>query len=163
MITLNKKTVSLISKVGLLSLSAYIVGFGVYKTADYYKTYYEKEELTKELQIKINETNNIKKQIAQNKKRIEDLENSYIKKEELDIKIKDIFERMSIFDYKLKFLDSKKMCIDRYVLVAQLSAQSEEGLKAGEGILSYIGKIKQSEQNKSIYFVDYIAQPKEIK
>lgn len=163
MITLSKKTVSLVSKIGLLSLSAYIIGYSVYKTTDYYKTYYEKKELTKELQIKINETNNIKKKIEQNKIRIEKLQKSYLTKEEIDLKVKDIFNRMSVFDYNLKLLDSKKMCIDRYVLITQLTSQSEDGLKAGKGILSYIGEIKQSEQNETIYFVDYISQARDIK
>ena len=53
---------------------------------------------------------------------------------------------MSVLDYELKYLDSKKMCIDRHIIVAQVSAQSENGLKAAEGILSYIGKIKKHDK-----------------
>ena len=40
---------------------------------------------------------------------------------------------------------------------------SENGLKAAEGILSYIGKIKKHDKNDTIYFVDYISTPKENK
>lgn len=161
MVSLSKKTVSSLTRIGIISLVVYTVGFLFFKVGAYYKTYYEKDRLTQELQIKKNETNRITMQIEVNKKRIENLQNSYMTKEEIDLKIKDIFERMSIFDYKLKFLDSKKMCIDRYVLVTQLTADSENGIKAGEGILSYIGKVQKSEKNDSLYFVNYITIPKE--
>lgn len=163
MISLSKKTVSNITKIGLASLVVYTLGFAFYKVGTYYKTYFEKEKLLQELQIKKNETNSLKRQIKINQERIENLKASYIKKEELELKMKDIFQRMSLFDYELKFLDAKNMCIDRFVIVAQVSAESENGKKAGEGILSYLGKIKQSEQNDTIYFVDYISQQREIK
>ena len=70
---------------------------------------------------------------------------------------------MSLLDYQLNYLDAKKMCIDRHIIIAQVSAQSENGLKAAEGILSYIGKIKKHDKNGTIYFVDYISIAKEIK
>ena len=70
---------------------------------------------------------------------------------------------MSVFDYELNLLESKKMCIDRYVLITQLVSSSPEGLQAGEGILSYLGQIKKHETNKQVYFVDYISKPKDIK
>ena len=70
---------------------------------------------------------------------------------------------MSVLDYEIKYLDSKKMCLDRYLIVTQVSAQSERGLQAAEGILSYIGDIKKSEKNDSIYFVDYISKARETK
>ena len=78
-------------------------------------------------------------------------------------KIKDIYKRMSVLDYNLKFLNSKKMCIDNYIIVTQLTARSKEGLKAGEGILSYLGQMKKSESNNTIYFVNYISKPKDSK
>ena len=163
MISISKKTVSKITKIGLLVFVIYIIGYVFFKTASYYKIYYEKEQLTKELQMKKNETNSLKRQLENTKKRIENTQKQYISKEELDAKIKDIFKRMSVLDYNLKFLDSKKICIDRYVLVTQLTSQSDNGLIAGEGILSYIGEIKKSNKNPSIYFVDYITKSKEIK
>lgn len=70
---------------------------------------------------------------------------------------------MSILDYNLKFVDSKKMCIDRYVIIAEVSAQSEDGLQAAEGILSFLGAIKKSDNNDSIYYIDYTSKPREIK
>ena len=56
---------------------------------------------------------------------------------------------------------SEKRIISK--LIKQVSAQSEDGLKAAEGILGYIGNIKKSDNNATIYFVDYISKPKEIK
>ena len=163
MISVSNKTVSRITKFGLLALLIYSLGFVFYKMGTYYKIYYEKAELTKELQMKRNETNSLKRQITSTKKKIETVSKSYITKEELDLKIKDIFQRMSVLDYTLKILDSKKMCVDRFILVTQLTSQSEKGIIAGEGILSYIGKVQKSDKNSSIYFVDYVSKAKEVK
>jgi hypothetical protein len=163
MISISNKTVSYISKIGLSILGVYVIGFLAYKTIIYYKIANEKEQLEIVLQEKRNETNNLKNNVELSKKKIETLEKQYITKEELEIKVKDIFSRMSVLDYELKYLDSKKMCIDRYIIVVDLSAQSEGGLRAAQGILEYIGEIKKHETNDSIYFVNYISTPKEIK
>ncbi len=163
MISISNKTVSYISKIGLSILGVYVIGFLAYKTIIYYKIANEKEKLEIVLQEKRNETNNLKNNVELSKKKIETLEKQYITKEELEIKVKDIFSRMSVLDYELKYLDSKKMCIDRYIIVVDLSAQSEGGLRAAQGILEYIGEIKKHETNDSIYFVNYISTPKEIK
>ncbi len=160
MVSISKKTVSLVVKIGFTVLVLYTVGFMFYKIGSYYKTYYEKQKLMQELQIKKNETSSLKRQIKINKARIESVKNSYISKEELGIKIKDIFQRMSVFDYDLRYLDAKQMCVDRYILVTQLTYQSENGKTAGEGILSYIGEVQKSDKNESLYFVDYITKPK---
>lgn len=163
MISISNKTVSYISKIGLSILGVYVIGFLAYKTIIYYKIANEKEKLEIVLQEKRNETNNLKSNVELSKKKIETLEKQYITKEELEIKVKDIFSRMSVLDYELKYLDSKKMCIDRHIIVVDLSAQSEGGLRAAQGILEYIGEIKKHETNDSIYFVNYISTPKEIK
>lgn len=163
MISISSKTVSFITKIGLSILGIYSIGFFVYKTAIYYKIAAEKEKLEIVLQEKRAETDRLKNEVDSSKKKMENLEKQYITKEELEIKVKDIFNRMSLLDYQLNYLDAKKMCIDRHIIIAQVTAQSENGLKAAEGILSYIGKIKKHDTNDSIYFVDYISTPKEIK
>lgn len=163
MISLSSKTVSNLSKIGLIVLVIYSVGFLIYKTGVYYTISAEKEKLTLLLQEKKAETNNLKKEVKLSKEKIEILEKEYIRKEELEPKIKEIFSRMSILDYELKYLDSKKMCIDRYLIITQVTAESENGLKAALGILSYIGKIKKHDENDTIYFIDYISAKKEMK
>jgi hypothetical protein len=163
MISFSAKKISYISRLILMILVIYSIGFIAYRAANFYKIYYEKEKLTSELQMKKNETNSFKRQVELSKKRIEELEKKYIKKEELEVKVKDIFTRMSILDYNLRYIDAKPMCIDRHILVTQVSAASEDGLKAALGILSYLGSIKKSDTNDTIYFVDYISKPKEIK
>lgn len=163
MISISNKTVSYISKIGLTILGIYTVGFFVYKTVIYYKIASEKANLEMVLQEKKDKTNKIKAEVELSKKKIETLEKNYIAKEELEVKVKDIFKRMSVLDYELKYLDAKRMCIDRHIIVAQLTAQSDNGIKAAEGILSYIGSIKKSDKNDTIYFIDYISTPKEIK
>lgn len=163
MVSISKKTASTITKIGLAILIVYTIGFAFYKVSSYYKTYFEKERLLQELQIKKNETNSLIRQIKINKGKIEKVKDSYIKKEELETKVKDIFERMSVFDYTLRYLDAKNMCVDRFVIIAQLTAQSEKGVQAGEGILSYIGEMKKSDKNESLYFVNYVATSKQTK
>lgn len=163
MISLSRKKVSIIGKLTLIILVVYSLGFVAYRAITFYKIYFEKEALTEQLQVKRNETNSLKRQVELSKKKIEDTEKLYISKEELETKVKDIFGRMSILDYNLKYIDSKKMCLDRYIIISQVSAQSEGGLKAAEGILAYIGSVKKSEKNDTIYFVDYITKEKEIK
>lgn len=163
MISIANKTVSYISKVGLSILVGYTILFLAYKTIIYYKIAIEKEQLEVVLQEKRVETNNLKSKVEASKSKIETVEKQYITKEELETRVKDIFERMSILDYEIKYLDSKKMCLDRYLIVTQVSAQSEKGLQAAEGILSYIGNIKKSGINDSIYFVDYVSKAREIR
>lgn len=163
MISLSRKKVSIIAKLSLIILIIYSLGFIAYRAITFYKIYFEKQTLTEQLQIKKNETSSLKRQVELSKKKIEDTQKKYITKEDLELKVKDIFSRMSILDYNLKYIDSKKMCLDRYIIISQVSAQSENGLKAAEGILAYIGSVKKSEQNNTIYFVDYITKAKEIK
>lgn len=163
MISISNKTVSYISRVGLTILAVYTLGFFAYKTIIYYKIAFEKEQLEIVLQEKRVETNSLKSRVNTSKNKIETVEKQYISKEELETKVKEIFERMSVLDYEIKYLDSKKMCLDRYLIVTQVSVQSEKGLQAAEGILSYIGDIKKSEKNESIYFVDYISKAREVK
>lgn len=143
MISLSRKKVSIIAKLSLLILIIYSLGFISYRAITFYKIYFEKQTLTEQLQIKKNETNSLKRQVELSKKKIEDTQKKYITKEDLELKVKDIFSRMSILDYNLKYIDSKKMCLDRYIIISQVSAQSENGLKAAEGILAYIGSVKK--------------------
>jgi hypothetical protein len=162
MISISNKKLSLISKTTIFLLILYSLSFVSYRAISYYKIYFEKEALTNDLQLKKNETNSLKRLVDNSKKKIEDIEKQYITKEELETKVKDIFGRMSILDYELKYVDAQKMCLDRFIIVSQVTAQSEDGLKAAEGILGYIGDIKKSEKNSTIYFVNYISKPKEI-
>ena len=162
MISISKKKVSLLNKIVLLLLVIYSLSYLSYKVYNYYEIYYKKEGLLKELDIKKNETEVLKNRVSLYKKKILELEEQYITKDELETKVKSIFERMSLLDYQINYLGTKKMCIDRYLLITNIYAQSEEGLKAAEGILSYLGKIRKSDDFESIYFIDYIATPKRI-
>lgn len=162
MISISSKKLSIISKLTISILILYILAFFSHRVITYYKVYFEKEALTNDLQLKKNETNSLKRQVENSKKKIENIEKSYITKEELEPKVKEIFQRMSILDYDLKYVDAQKMCIDRFIIVSQVSAQSEDGLKAAEGILGYIGNIKKSDSNNAIYFIDYITKPKGV-
>ena len=163
MISINNKRYKLIIKLSLLILLVYVIGFFFFQLTNFFKISFEKDKLTKDLQMKKQETISIKRKIARKQNKTKEIETSFIKKDDIDKKVKKIFKRMSVLNYNLKYLDSKKMCIDNYIFVTQLTARSEEGLKAGEGILSYLGEVKKSEKNNTIYFVNYILKPKDIK
>lgn len=160
MISISKKTIKKLTKIGLVALLGYTAYFTLAKASRHYKNYNEKNDLMQKITIKKNKINALKKQkteLEENKKR---LKAQYITKAQLAKKVKDIFKRMSLLDYNLKYIDSKQLCLDRYIIVAQLVAQSANGKKAGEGILSYLGETKKSKKNDTIYFVDYITKAK---
>ena len=163
MISFHPKLLSRITKIVLIGLVSYTLLFILFKAIGYFQAKKQKEDLVRDIQIQINERESIKTKVNEVKEKIENLEKSYIQKEELEGKIKDIFQRMSLLDYQLNYVDAKKMCIDRYIIVTRVNYESEKGLKAIEGILSYLGEIKKSENDENLYFVNYIATPRDIK
>ena len=163
MISVHSKLVSRITKTLLIGLTIYTVLFILFKAIIYFQSVKQKEDLVRDIQIQKEQTEIIKNKVNEVKKKIENLEKIYVQKEELENKIKDIFQRMSLLDYQLNYVDARKMCVDRYIIVARADYQSEKGLKAIEGILSYLGEIKKSENDENLYFVNYIAKPRDIK
>lgn len=161
MISVSKKNVSLILRISVKVFIAWFFVFLSYKVYDYYKNYFEKERLEKELVLKKEKTNQLKTEIKLLEEKTKKVEESYINKEELEKKVKGIFGRMSVLDYNIRYLDAKKMCIDRHIIITQVIAPTEQSLKAAQGVISYLGEIKQSDKNKSIYFIDYISKPKD--
>lgn len=160
MISISSNKLKHFSKIILMFLFLYILGFAVLKAATYYQTLKKKEALTLTLQEKKTEFVYLKNEVKKVKEDTQKVKDSYISKDDLAKKISTIFERMSILDYNLRYLDSKQMCVDRYILIAQLTAQSEMGVKAGESILSYLGEVKKSDTEESLYYINYIAKPK---
>lgn len=161
MISISNKTLSLVTKITIGILILYSIAFLSYRAVNYFKTTFEKQKIQQELQLKKDEVESVIKQTQFNKNRLVQLNKSYMTKDEIAVKIKDIFKRMSVFDYELNYLDSKKMCIDRHILIVQVNSQSQNGQKAAEGILSFIGNTKKSDKSDKIYFVDYVSKIKE--
>lgn len=162
MISVHPKLLSRITRTVLIGLIIYALLFILFKAISYFQSVKQKENLVRDIQIQKEQTEILKNRANDVKKKIENLEKVYIQKEELESKIKDIFQRMSFVDFQLNYVDARKMCVDRYIIVARVDYQSEKGLKAVEGILSYLGEIKKSENNENLYFVNYIAKPREI-
>jgi len=163
MISIKKKKLSFINKI-ILILSAvyclYILGF---KTYEYFEIVYQKNILSQEISVIKDEKNTLKDKVSTVKKDIKDIENNYLTQKELETKVNNIFERMSILDYEINLIGLKKMCIDRYVLITQVYSESEKGQSAAEGILSYLGNMKKSDDYEYVYFVDYISPGKRSK
>lgn len=74
MISISNKTIANTSKLIISILVIYTLVYVGFKAMNYYKSYYEKEKLTNDLQLKRDETNSLKTKANESKKRIEDLE-----------------------------------------------------------------------------------------
>ena len=116
------------------------------------------ENLTAQISTQKSTNNNLISKTTQLTKKIDEVKKSYPTTEELEEKLNGIFKRMSILDYQLALLGTKKICIDRHVLITKLESKTKNGAKAALGILNYLGKTKQSDKDENIYFVDYVAQ-----
>lgn len=163
MISVSSKSLKNITKTVVIGVFAYSILYLAGTLKEYYEAYKEKERLTNELQFKRDETSLVKQKINSTKENLEKVENSYLKQEEIEAKVKEIFTRVSLLDYQIDFLDSKKMCIDRYLLITRINYESEKGKQAANGILKFLGKTVQSDSDENLYFVDYIARPKDVK
>lgn len=161
MISLSKKRIIKISKLSIILFLVYILFFFLISGFEYYKMYNEKVSLTKELDKKREVTNRIKDNIQNIKDKTNLVKSSYASKEEIDNKLKSIFNNFSLVDYNLSLIDTKQMCIDRYMLIVDLESTTELGKIAGKKILEYLGEVKQRDEFENIYFVDYIQKPRE--
>ncbi|MDX4050708.1 hypothetical protein Q6A91_09225 [Aliarcobacter skirrowii] len=161
MISLSKKRIIKISKLSIILFLVYILFFFLISGFEYYKMYNEKVSLTKELDEKREVTNRIKDNIQNIKDKTNLVKSSYASKEEIDNKLKSIFNNFSLVDYNLSLIDTKQMCIDRYMLIVDLESTTELGKIAGKKILEYLGEVKQRDEFENIYFVDYIQKPRE--
>lgn len=155
---ISKKNLNFLTKLSFIIAIIYTIFFISLKIYDISQNSKENEKLQSELKYKKNETNNIKAQIKIVEKRTQKIKNDYLNQEELEKKINKIFNRMSVLDYKLSFINLEKMCLDRYIIVTQVNSKSQEGKKAALGILSYLGEVKQNSKSENIYFVDFILQ-----
>lgn len=163
MISISNNSLKKYSKIIVLAMIAYSFFFMISSVIEYYQSYKDKEKLTNELQLKRDETSSLKQKITDLKEKTKRVQESYIKQDELKTRVAEIFDRVSLLDYQLKLLDVKPMCIDRHILVVNLFANSEEGYKAGEGILNYLGTTAKSDSGENLYFVNYIAKPRGTK
>lgn len=163
MISISNNSLKKYSKIIVLAMIAYSFFFMTSSVIEYYQSYKDKEKLTNELQLKRDETSSLKQKITDLKEKTKRVQESYIKQDELKTRVAEIFDRVSLLDYQLKLLDAKPMCIDRHILVVSLFANSEDGYKAGEGILNYLGTTAKSDSGENLYFVNYIAKPRGTK
>ncbi|OCL85466.1 hypothetical protein AAX26_01892 [Aliarcobacter thereius] len=156
MISFSRKKVKNITKISIIVLAIYSSIFFLYSGFEYYQTMQEKNELLKELDIKKLQTEQIKDNIKDIDNKKTKLKARFLNKEELDKKLKSVFKNYSLADYRLSLVDSKMICVDRFMLIVNLDASSKEGIQAGERILGYLGKVQRKKGFDTLYFVDYI-------
>lgn len=163
MISISNNTLKKVSKTIILAMITYTLFFMTSTVIEYYQAYKNKERLTNELQIKRDETTALKQEINNLKEKTKIIQESYIKEDEIKIRVGEIFDRVSLLDYQLKLVDVKNECIDRHIIIARLYANSKNGFKAGEGIFNYLGETIKSEQDENLYFINYISRLRDIK
>ena len=88
MISISQKKMGFITKMSLSILSIYTIFFVAYRVTTYYNILNEKERLTLELKKTKAEGESLKAQIENSKKKLANLEKSYMTKEEIETKVK---------------------------------------------------------------------------
>lgn len=159
-ISISENRLFKIIKIGLILLSLYSFTFCAIKTIAFIQYYYEKKLLKQSIATNKAKIETLKQKDKIAVQKLNTLKESYLSQDDLSKKLQGIFVRMSLPDYRLQYITSTQMCIDRYAIMVQLDAKNPNGLKAGKGILSYLGKIQKSKQEESVYFIDYILKAK---
>ena len=148
-------------KVLIIGLLTYIIGVGSYLI---FHNYQQKNEILQknknlsfQLQEITNKNNMTIKQITQKVDEISKIEKNYDSQENIEIKLKRIFKRLSIKN-TLTLVSLKKLCIDHYIIVTKLDSKNQESINNFKKILSHLGEVKQSNKDKSILYIDYIME-----
>ena len=161
MIGINNKKLFYMIKVGIVILVAYILVFIALQGIKYINIINSQNQILQEIESIKEQTEQVKARLENSKKQFAIIEESYIKQDELETRIKGIFERMSVLDFEIRLVTLKQLCVDRYIFMVQILSYSEEGRKAAHGILSYLGNVQLSADNDTLYYVDYVVAKKE--
>jgi hypothetical protein len=139
----------------------YIVGLSLYS---FVREYQNRNEILKtnqllELQLEnISAKNKILiEKIAKKVDEISKLEESYDTEKNVTLKLERIFKRLSL-EYKLTLISLNKLCIDHYIIVAKVDSNNQEVIESFTKILSHLGRVKQSDKDKKILYIDYIME-----
>ncbi len=157
MITLKDRYFKIIGSVLLLYILA-MNGVNFYLQ---YQATIKMEEKIKKLQLELE--NSIKRNIVlveEIKKKVNQItliEKSYDTQENVEIKLKRIFKRLSLRD-TITLQSINKICIDHYIIVARVDSNNQDIIENFRKILSHLGKVKQSDTNKNILYIDYIME-----
>ncbi len=160
MIAISKRNLKKIIKISLLLFLVYTVFYIAFKVFDYYVSYNKLEKLKTQVVQQQKQIDDYKLKSRLKKAQIDKIQKSYASQKQIEEKVRAIFSRMSILNYKLKLLKTNKICLNKYALVVKLSSDEQSGIEAGEKILSYIGKYKRY-KDSDIYVVEYNLEAKE--
>jgi hypothetical protein len=148
-------------KIILLSFLLYIVGLSLYS---FLREYQNRNEILKTNQLLELQLENISgknkiliEKIAKKADEISKLEESYDTEKNVTLKLERIFKRLSL-EYKLTLISLNKLCIDHYIIVAKVDSNNQEIIESFRNILSHLGRVKQSDKNKNILYIDYIME-----
>ncbi len=156
MFLLNKHILFKISLYGFFLLFLYSGIFLVHSFYTQYKLAQINSQIESNLRLKKLENKNLSQRNKRLSIKIKSIKASYLTQKELEEKITGIYERMSLLNYNISLIKSQKMCINHYILVNQVSANTKEGTKEAFELLSFLGTTKQSSSNESIYFLDLV-------
>lgn len=160
MINLSKERLILLTKIILGIIIVYTLIISSMKLYVAYQLSKKTNTIIEEIKLKKSHSKKTKQRVHDIQNKITLLNNNYKSKKELEEQISIVFERVSILDYNIQLLDTKKMCIDRYFLVTSITANSEEDKKSALSIISYLGNVHQNQENENLYFIDFINEKK---
>lgn len=145
----------------LLSFLLYIAGLSSYS---FWREYQNRNEILKKNQLLELQLENISvknkilvAEIAKKVDEISKIEATYDTEKNVKLKLERIFKRLS-FQHKLTLVSLNKLCIDHYIIVAKIDSNNQEVIENFIKILSHLGRVKQSDKNKNILYIDYIME-----
>jgi len=148
-------------KVATIILTFYIIGYSSLFLFIEYKNYQvnlvQLNSLELQLQNITKENRETILKIQQMIDEIAKVEKSYLSQDKVESKLKRVFLHLS-FKYKLSLVTLGKLAINHYIIVAKVHSKDQEVIENFAQILSNLGKVKQSEKNHSILYIDYIME-----
>lgn len=163
MINIKKNNFKFILKSLSALLIVSIVFFLLKETYLNFKNKSDIRKIQKQIEEKKKSSDELLSKTIQLKEDVIKIKDLYPSTKEIDEKLRKVFTRMSLLDYQLFLMELKSLCIDRHIIVARIDHTTDAGLKAGLGILNYLGPVQQSDKNPTIFFVDYISEKKDTK
>ena len=160
MISIKNKNLFKLIKLVFIFLFGYSLVFFMQLFYITYQSSEKKDVLLNKIHVLKIEHTALKTNVHKEKGKITLIKKSYLSKEELERKISAIFLRLNFLDFEIVNLASRKMCINRYILINKIKAKDEKALKAAQHVLSFLGESVVSKNDSSIYYVNYKMEEK---
>lgn len=159
MFSINQKTVNKITFLFITILITYLSYFASIKYQEYKTSVVLKKNL---IEIDRLKKLSFDKMMKVNEEYL-NLNKVYGSEDDVKDNLKEIFVKLSNKNNYIQLISLKKLCIDRYLVIINLTSYNEEYITMVNGFFNKLGQTVQSKKNDKIYYIDYIINTKEIK